>query len=83
MSNLFFGTDGQVIQCFPLSYGFVALQAGTFPSITMIHCVADGSVSIAFSGHVDPVILALTAGEEYVFPMGTSITISTGIFHLA
>ena len=70
-------TTGEPAQMFPLQVGLTNKTTGTWPNIGIIRCVTAG----AFTALGDTI--TCVAGDTYSFVGPTSVSISSGAFHLA
>ena len=76
---------GEYIQAFALQYGKINLtsESGAITGVEVIHCVADGSIAVTFPDYPeDPQTVAMVEGDQFSFPFGVTIAISSGTFHV-
>jgi len=68
----------------PVVQGWTDKTAGKFAKVNLIHCTADGVVSV-LPRYGDAFDLTLTAGEDRMFdkPIPKAVTISSGTFSFA
>ena len=72
--------NSNVVQAFQLKEGKVNLDSGTHNVGKVIHCVADGDITIDWgNGNSDNI--AMVAGEDYAIN-NLSVTINSGTFHI-
>lgn len=83
MADLARATGGYVLQVFPLLYGKVNVESGAHLGISMVYCAADGNLSVLWPDNETPATVACVAGEVFSVQTATSVTVSTGTFHLA
>ena len=50
---------------------------------SLVHCVADGTISVTFSDGTGPTDIAMEAGHDFTFPKGATISITSGTYHVA
>ena len=82
MSDLARGSGGYVLQVFPLLYGMVNKTSGTHTGIAMVYCVSDGNLSVLWPDSGTPETVACVAGDVFSVQTATSVTVSSGTFHL-
>lgn len=82
MSILPLSNGDHAVQAMPLIKGKINITSGTFEEISLIHCVADGTITINWKD-LTTTDLFCVEGNNFSFIDPTSITISTGTFHLA
>jgi len=70
----------QIVQAMPLLEGKVNLTSGTHSANELIHCVADGTVTITWATGTTASI-DMVAGEDYAFE--GDVTITSGTFHIS
>ena len=74
---------GQTIQAFPLTNGDKCnITGGAATGVVLIHCVADGAITVTFSDTTQAV-LNLVEGDDYAFPGGASVAFTSGSYHIA
>lgn len=73
---------GQFLPAFPLFPGYTNLTSGTYENVRLIHCVEDGEVSVTWADGTEEPALAMLTGDDFAFPSGTSVTISTATCHI-
>jgi len=84
-SGLTTSVSGATLQLFPLIFGKVSLTSGIHAGVNMIHCVADGEITITFPDSPGTTIINLVEGDEFGFPDTATIAITadSGTFHIA
>lgn len=82
MSDLARATGGYVLQVFPLLYGKVNKTDGTHTGISMVYCASDGNLSVLWPDNETPATVACVAGDVFSVQTATSVTVSSGTFHL-
>lgn len=74
---------GVPIQAFPLTTASKCLlTTGTVAGVNLIKCIADGTVAITFADTTTK-DYSMVEGDEYTFPQGASISITSGTFTVA
>lgn len=75
---------GVPIQAFPLTTGANCNKttAGTATGIHLIRCIADGTVAVTFADTTTADV-AMVAGDDYAFPDGANIVITSGTYMVA
>lgn len=78
---------GGVVQIFPLLQNQVMLSSGTYPNATIIsfskiHCSSAGNITVTWEDGLTKEI-SLNDGEDFGIKTAKSITITSGIFHIA
>ena len=72
-------------QVFPLlTASKCNLTVGADPvECSLVHCVADGTISVTFSDSTGPVDITMEAGQDFAFPKAATISITSGTYHVA
>ena len=72
-------------QVFPLiTNSKCNLTVGADPvECSLVHCVADGTIAVTFSDGTGPTNIAMEAGQDFAFPKGATISITSGTYHIA
>ena len=70
-------------QVFPLlTASKCNLTTGTI-ECSLVHCVADGTIAVTFSDGTGPTNIIMESGQDFSFPKKASISITSGIYHVA
>lgn len=70
-------------QVFPLlTASKCNLTTGTV-ECSLVHCVADGTIAVTFSDGTGPIDISMEVGQDFAFPKGASISITSGTYHVA
>jgi len=73
-----------MVTTLPIKAGWIAKAAGKYSKVNLIHCDADGVVSV-LPRHGAAFDLSLVAGEDRMFdkPIPKAVTITSGTFSFA
>lgn len=73
---------GTTVQAFPLTTADMCNVTSGTAIVTLVRCVADGTIAVTFPDSTQANI-TMVEGDDYAFPGGASISVSSGTFHLA
>lgn len=75
---------GQTVQAFPLTtLDKCNVTTGTLSEVNIIHCVAAGTLTVTFPDGTGPASILMDDGQDFAFPGGATVTVSSGTFHWA
>ncbi len=72
-----------MVTALPLQPGRLNLTTGTFTNVTIVHCQADGTITLAWANGEASEDYAMLAGEDAFVYEAESVTIVSGTFVLA
>lgn len=82
MTTLNKDDTAEPIQAFPLQQGKIGITTGSHSDIDIIHCIADGSITLTwYDGNTDAV--ACVAHDDYCVKNAKTVEITSGTFNLA
>lgn len=72
-------------QVFPLlTASKCNVTVGADPIIcSLVHCVSDGTIAVTFSDGTGPTNITMVEGQDFAFPKGATISITSGTYHVA
>ena len=73
---------GSTVQAFPLTTADNCNITSGTATVTLVHCVADGTIAVTFPDTTQANI-TMVEGDDYAFPGGASISITSGTYHVA
>ena len=73
--------NGNKIQAFVLSKGYINLETGVIVGVEGASCVSDGDIIITWPDGTDDTISCIQ-GDQFVIENAVSIEVDSGKFHL-
>jgi hypothetical protein len=81
-AELALSLGGERVQVFPLLYNKVNKTSGTYTDVTAVYCAEVGNLSVLWPDNANPATIACVAGDVFSVQTATSVTVSSGTFHL-